>query len=184
MTTTQLNMTADDLWRKPDDGLRHELVRGELTTMAPAGGQHGRIAMAVGSTLMAHVRAKKLGAVLAGGTGFVIARDPDTVRAPDVAFISKEHVPAGGLPDGFIPFAPDIAVEVLSPSDAQLDVEEKIEQWLQAGTALVWVINPRGRKVTVHRTGHDPRVLRESDLLSGEDVCPGFSVKVSELFEG
>jgi Uma2 family endonuclease len=75
-------------------------------------------------------------------------------------------------------------VEVLSPSDTQVDVEEKIEQWLEAGTALVWVINPRGRTVTVHRAGRDPRVLRENDLLGGEDICPGFSVKVSELFEG
>jgi Uma2 family endonuclease len=184
MTTTQANMTADDLWRKPDDGLRHELVRGELTMMTPAGGLHGDIAGAVFLALAAHVKAKKLGKVLAAETGFIISRDPDTVRAPDAAFIAKEHVPAGGLPDGFIPFAPDIAVEVLSPSDTLLDVEEKIGQWLQAGTTLVWVVNPRGRTVTVHRTGRDPRVLRENDLLGGEDVCPGFSVKVSELFEG
>ena len=184
MTTTQLRMTADDLWRKPDDGLRHELVRGELTMMTPAGGPHGEVAIAVGAVLRTHVRAKKLGKVFGAETGFVIARNPDTVRAPDAAFLSKEHVPAGGLPDGFVPFAPDIAVEVLSPSDSHLDVEEKIEQWLQAGTALVWVVNPRGRTVTIHRSQRDPRVLRENDLLGGEDVCPGFSVKVSELFEG
>ena len=184
MTTTQASMTADDMWRKPDDGLRHELVRGELTMMTPAGGRHGKIAMAIGRILSTHVNANTLGEVVAAETGFIIARNPDTVRAPDVAFITKEHVPAGGLPVGFIPFAPDIAVEVLSPSDTQLDVEEKIDQWLQAGTALVWVINPRGRTVTVHRTGRDPRVLRENDLLSGEDVCPGFSVKVADLFEG
>jgi Uma2 family endonuclease len=182
MTTTQTNLTADDLWRMPDDGMRHELIRGELTMMTPAGGGHGKIAMRLGSRLERHVEAKHLGEVVAAETGFIIARNPDTLRAPDAAFISKEHVPAGGLPDGFIPLAPDIAVEVMSPSDSVLDVEEKIEQWLTAGTAMVWVVNPRGRMVTVHRSGRDPRILRGDDRLEGEDVCPGFSVKISELF--
>ena len=150
--------------------------------MTPAGSEHGKIAASVAILLGSHVRARKLGEVLAAETGFLIARNPDTVRAPDAAFISKDHVPPGGLPKGYAPFAPDIAVEVLSPSDSLLDVEEKIEQWLKAGTALVWVVNPRGRTVTVHRSGRDPRVLRESDALTGEDVCPGFSVQVGELF--
>jgi Uma2 family endonuclease len=183
MTPATLPMTADDLWRMADDGLRHELIQGELTMMAPAGGGHGEVVFTVGLLLGTHVRANRLGKVVAAETGFIIARDPDTVRAPDVAFIAKQHVPAGGLPANFIPFAPDIAVEVLSPSDSQLDVEEKIEQWIQAGTAMVWVVNPRSKAVTVHMRGRDPRVLRENDLLGGEDVCPGFSVRVGELFE-
>ena len=182
-TQTKVTMTADDLWRMPDDGQRHELVRGELTVMTPAGGGHGKIAMKLGRLLGTHVEARQLGEVVAAETGFLIARNPDTVRAPDAAFISKEHVPPDGLPEGFIPFAPDIAVEVLSPSDSQLDVEEKIEEWLKAGAALVWVVNPRGRTVTVHRSARDPRVLRGNDVLDGEDVCPGFSVKVAELFQ-
>jgi Uma2 family endonuclease len=182
MTTTQLTMTADDLWRRPDDGLRHELIRGELTSMPLAGGRHGEIAMSVGSMLLTHVRSRQLGEVLAGGTGFIVARHPDTVRAPDAAFISKERVPAGGLPEGFVPLAPDIAVEVLSPGDAQVEVDDKTEQWRKAGAAMVWVVNPRGRTVTVHRSGRDPRVLRENDVLVGEEVCPGFSVAVAELF--
>lgn len=182
MTTSQTTMTADDLWRMPDDGLRHELVQGELTVMTPAGGGHGKIAMTVGALLAAHVKSRQLGEVLAAETGFIIARNPDTVRAPDAAFIAKEHVPAGGLPEGFVPFGPDIAVEVLSPSDAQVDVEEKVEQWLQAGAAMVWVVNPRGRTVTVHRAGRDPRVLRDKDTLGGEEVCPGFSARVAEVF--
>ncbi len=150
--------------------------------MTPAGGGHGRIAMTIGAALSKHVKAKQLGEVVAAETGFLIARNPDTVRAPDAAFISKRHVPPGGLPEGFFPQAPDIAVEVLSPSDSHLDVEEKIEQWLQAGAALVWVVNPRGRSVTVYRSGRDPRILRENDVLTGEEVCAGFSVKVAELF--
>ncbi len=150
--------------------------------MTPAGGGHGRVAFTVGFLLGAHVKARRLGEVVAAETGFLIARNPDTVRAPDAAFIAAARVPADGLPAGFIPFAPDIAVEVLSPSDSQLDVEDKIEQWLGAGTAMVWVVNPRGRTVTVHRAGRDPRVLRDSDVLGGEEVCPGFSAKVAELF--
>ena len=182
MTTTQQTMTADDLWRMPDDGMRRELIRGELTVMTPAAWRHGEIAMTIGALLRAHVKANQLGTVLAAETGFFIARDPDTVRAPDAAFIAKERVPAGVRPDRFVPFAPDIAVEVLSPSDALVDVEEKVDQWLEAGTALVWVVNPRACTVTVHRKGRDPRVLRESDTLDGEDVCPGFSAPVAELF--
>lgn len=183
MTTTQTMMTADDLWRLPDDHMRHELIRGELTVMAPASTEHGRIAMALGSLLWTHVRARQLGEVMAAETGFLIGRIPDTVRAPDAAFVSKQRVPPGGLPKrGYAAIVPDIAVEVLSPDDAQVDVEEKVEQWLQAGAARVWVVNPRGRTVTVHRTGQDPRVLRENDMLEGEDVCPGFAVRVAELF--
>jgi Uma2 family endonuclease len=183
MTTTQHTMTADDLWRLPNDGMRHELVRGELTVMTPAAGRHGDVAMRVAFALMAHAQAQKLGKVLAAETGFLIARNPDTVRAPDAAFIAKNHVPPGGLPEGFVPFAPDIAVEVLSPSDALVEVEEKVDQWIEAGAALVWVVNPRRRTVTVHRKGRDPRVLRENDVLDGEDVCPGFSSPVAEFFQ-
>jgi Uma2 family endonuclease len=183
MTTTQLTMTADDLWRRPDDGLRHELVRGELTVMTPAGVEHGILAGRITILLGAHVKAKRLGEVLTAEAGFLITRNPDTVRAPDVAFVAKEHFPAAGLPKGFAPFPPDIAVEVLSPGDAQVDVEEKTEQWLQAGAAMVWIVNPRARTVTVHRKGRDPRVLRENDVLNGEEVCPGFSVRVGEFFE-
>jgi Uma2 family endonuclease len=183
MTTTQLTLTADELWRRPDDGLRHELVRGELTVMTPAGGEHGDIALAVGALLRAHVMARGLGRALGAETGFIIFRNPDTVRAPDAAFISKDRIPSGGLPKGYIPGVPDLAVEVLSPGDAQVEVEEKIDQWLQAGTAMVWIVNPRARTVTVHRKGRDPRILRENDVLSGEEVCPGFSVQVGEFFE-
>ena len=151
--------------------------------MAPAGGEHGGIAHRIALLLGIYVRAKRLGQVLAAETGFLIERDPDTVRAPDAAFIAKARIPAEGLPKRFIPFSPDIAVEVISPGDSLPDVEEKIEQWLGTGTALVWVVNPRNQTVTVHRTGRDPRILRREDTLGGEDVCAGFSAKVAEIFE-
>lgn len=183
MTIAQTTMTADDLWRMPDDGQRHELIKGELAMKPPAGGGHGDVAMAIGALLATHVRSNRLGKVVAAETGFIITRNPDTVRAPDAAFITKTRIPAMGLPSGFIPFAPDIAIEVLSPSDSQLDVEEKIEQWLAAGTAMVWVANPRNKTIAVHRARRDPHVLREGDLLSGDDVCPGFSIRVAEIFQ-
>lgn len=182
MTTTSAITTADELWRMADDGQRHELIRGELTMMAPAGGGHGEAAMTIGALLTVHVKQRSLGTAVAAETGFILSRNPDTVRAPDAAFIRRARVPAQGLPAGYIPFAPDIAVEVLSPSDTQIEVEEKVEQWLAAGTALVWVVNPRSKTVTVHRAGRDPRVLRENATLEGEDVCPGFAVKVADVF--
>jgi len=183
MATTQSNMTADDLWRLPEDHLRHELIRGQLTTMPLNSGEHGEIAMNVGVALSQHVRSRGLGAVLAGGCGFILARNPDTVRTSDISFISKERIAAGGIgiPEGFVPYAPDIAVEIVSHDESQVEIQERIEQWLQAGAAIVWVVNPRGRTVTVHRSGRDPRILRENDVLDGEDVCPGFSVRVAEF---
>jgi len=120
--------------------------------------------------------------VFAAETGFVLSRDPDTVRAPDVAFVSRQRIPASGIPDSYISAAPDLAVEVLSPDDRQVEVEEKIQQWLDAGTKAVWIVNPRRRTVTIHRAGADPRVLRESDTLPGDDVVPGFELKVAEIF--
>lgn len=182
MTISDRTMTADDLWRLPSDGQRHELVRGELRTMAPAGGGHGAVAMRLGSRLCVHVERERLGVVLAAETGFFIQRNPDTVRAPDVAFIAQDRIPAGGVPVKFIPFAPDLAVEVVSPGDTLVEVEEKVQDWLDAGTKLVWVVNSKRRTVTIHRASADLRVLRENDSLNGEDVVPGFSMRVGELF--
>lgn len=183
-TAVQTMVTAEDLWQMPGNGRGYQLSRGELIMVAPAGGGHGDVAYTVGFLLGMHVRANRLGKMVAAETGFVISRNPDTVRAPDAAFIAKAKIPAEGLPAGYIPFAPDIAVEVLSPSDTQIAVEEKTQQWLDAGTAMVWVVNPRRKTVTVHRAACDPRVLHEGDLLRGDEVCPCFEVKVAELFDG
>lgn len=137
--------------------------------------------MRLGSRLDSHVEKHALGVVLAAETGFIISRNPDTVRAPNAAFIAQARLLKEGLPQSFIPFAPDLAIEVLSPGDSQIDTEEKIQQWLNAGTTLVWVVNPRGRTVTIHKQNSDPRVLRESDTLCGENVCPGFALKVADI---
>src|SRR5919206_2667519 len=117
MATQRRLMTAEELWRMPDDGQRHELIAGELTTMPPSGFEHGRLTARLTASLSRHVRTHGLGEVLAAETGFLLARDPDLVRAPDVAFVSRERVAAAGEVAGYCPGAPDLAVEVVSPND-------------------------------------------------------------------
>jgi Uma2 family endonuclease len=150
--------------------------------MTPAGFDHGVVAMNLGAPLGQHVRAHRLGVVCGAETGFVLARDPDTVLAPDLAVVRQERLPQSGRPTTFWNGAPDLAVEVLSPSDTIFAVEEKVAAWLAAGTSLVWVVNPRSRAVTVHRPGRPPRTLLESETLDGEDVVPGFRLPVAEIF--
>ena len=182
MTTQTRPITADDLLRMPDDGFRYELVEGNLREMAPAGHQHGRIAINVSMPLAQHVKANNLGVVYAAETGFKLASNPDTVRAPDVAFVRRERVESVGDSEGFWPGAPDLAVEVVSPGDSYTDVEEKVFDWLDAGTRLVIVANPRKRLVTVYRSLTEVVVLTEADVLDGGDVVPGFTMPVKDIF--
>ena len=181
MSTQARPITVEDLWNMPGDE-RRELVRGELRTMAPAGSEHGAIIMNLAFALAAYVKQQKLGVVFGAETGFVLARDPDVVRGADVAFVQLSRIPATGLPKKFWEGAPDLAVEVVSPSDSLEAVEEKVDDYLNARTPLVWVVNPRRRTITVHRPGGDPKVLRETDTLTGEEVIPGFQCKVADAF--
>ena len=182
MATTHHLMTAEELLRLPDDGYRYELVRGELRRMAPAGHIHGRVAINVTTPLDRHVRAHDLGVVCAAETGFKLASNPDTVRAPDVAFIRRERVQEVGDAEGYWPGAPDLAVEVISPSDTFADVQEKVFDWLEAGTRMVILVMPRKRAVTVYRSLADMMMLTEHDMLDGGDVVPGWKIPVRELF--
>ncbi len=181
--TIQTGMTAEELWRLPDDGHRTELVNGELIRMTPAGAVHGGVSFRFAGALAVYLRSHPIGVGCIADTGFILARNPDTVRAPDTAFVAKERLPGGKLPRGFAPFAPDLAVEVLSPDDRASEVNEKIEQYLEAGTRLVVVADPKRRSVTVHRPGGEARRLGPEDVLDGGDVLPGFSIRVAELFE-
>lgn len=183
MSTTS-RVTAKELSELPDDGRRYELIEGEIREMTPSGGEHGGVAADLHCLLGSYVRQNKLGRTFIAEAGFTIAQDPDTVRAPDIGFVRKENLPAGPLPKGFFPAAPDLAVEVLSPNDKVSQVDEKVQAWLDAGTAMVWVVNPTGRNVTVYRSPKDVRVLTEDDPLDGEDVVSGFQCGVAELFSG
>jgi Uma2 family endonuclease len=182
MSTTKTLMTADELLHMPDDGHRYELIKGELLRIAPAGSEHGVTIMNIGIPLGHFVKTHDLGIVFGAETGFKIYSDPDTVRAPDVAFIHRDRIPESGVPKGYWPGVPDLAVEVISPGDTYTEVEDKVEEWLDAGTRMVIVANPRNRTLKVHRSRTEVILLMENDELDGGDVVPGFRVKVSELF--
>jgi len=182
MSTTVQSMTAADLLRLPSDGRRYELLRGALRQMAPAGPTHGRLAMRIAAHLFQHVEAHHLGTVYAAETGFQLTQDPDTVRAPDVAFVSQQRLEAVGEIEGYWPGAPDVAVEVISPSDRYTDVEDKVVEWLEAGSRMVIVVNPRQRSVTVYHSRTDTVRLTEEDALDGSDVVPGWQLPIKEVF--
>ena len=175
-------ITAEQLYELPDDGLNYELLRGTLVSEPVPGRIHGRTVARISQLLSNFVNAKRLGVVYTGDTGFVLARHPDTVRGPDVAFLSneRERETEGARP--YIPGAPDLAVEVVSPSDRTREVLGKVSDYLAAGSRIVWVVNPVREEVSVFRSPFAPRVLADTDLLDGEDVLPGFSVTIAEIF--
>ena|SRR5947208_1512729 len=175
-------MTADELLEMPDDGYRYELVKGELIQMSPTGDEHGQVTVALTGPLHMHVKKHNLGRVYAAATGFKLESAPDTVRAPDIAFVSSERVEATGTLTGFRSGAPDLVVEVLSPSDRIGRVEAKVKQWLETGARLVWVVSPKLKTVTVYRSLWDIVALTEKDTLDGGDVVPGFQIKVADIF--
>ena len=150
--------------------------------MAPAGGRHGQIAHTFSLFIGIHVRDRNLGRVFVAEIGFLLRRRPDTVRAPDVAFVAAERLGTEETPAGFLELAPDLVVEVVSPGDSAGAVRDKILDWLAAGTRLVWVIHPETRSVVAHRQGGSPETLSEEDILSGVPVLGDFTVRVSELF--
>ncbi|ABU57795.1 Uma2 family endonuclease [Roseiflexus castenholzii] len=177
-------ITAEDLAQMSFGEQRVELVRGEVITMAPAGAEHGEIAGFVFGILFSFVRAHNLGSLYAAETGFILARNPDTVRAPDVAFVASERAAQQRGRSGFFEGPPDLAVEVVSPSDTAEDVEAKVLDYLEAGARMVWIVRPRTRTVTVYHSLRAVQVLRPGDLLDGGDVLPGFAVPVAALFGG
>lgn len=175
-------MTAEELLSFSSEPYRTELVRGILRKMEPPGGEHGIIAMRVGGLLYNHVEANDLGQAYAAETGFILGRDPDTVRAPDAAFIARERAATIGRPVGYIPGPPDLAVEVNSPHDRPAAVAEKTAEWLRAGALAVVVLDPPTRTAHVHRAGAPVVTLCGDDPLDLGDVVPGWAPTVAELF--
>lgn len=183
MAVNQGLMTADELMRLPDDGQRHELVRGELRTMPPGGWEHGCESIKVAASLAPYGIRRKLGGVAGADTGFRLRTEPDTVRVPDLAFVRRERLPTGAVGRGYFLGAPDLAVEVISPNDLYTEVDEKVAEWLEHGAAMVLVVNPRRKAVAVHRLGQPVLILGEDDTLDGADVVPGWTMAVREIFD-
>ena len=182
MAIKEKTYTAEELLRLPDDGMRHELVEGEIRKMPPAGNKHGYLALKIASRLERHVEENSLGRTYAAETGFKIASDPDTVRAPDAAFVSCERVEKVGSVSGFWPGAPDLAVEVVSPGDTHAEVVEKSLAWLDAGCRMVLVAEPERKFVTVYRSREDIRILAGDEVVDGADVVPGWRLPVAGIF--
>lgn len=176
MTVATL-MTADELLRLPDDGWRYELVRGELKRMSPSGSRHGRVAANLIGSLIQYVKSNRLGVVYASEVGFRIAKTPDTVRAPDAAFVRAERAKDS---IGFFEGAPDVAFEVISPSDSYTEVGAKTLQWLRAGVRAVVVVDPETKIVRIHRPGG---VTEATDAIEIEDVLPGWRMPLAEVFD-
>ena len=167
-------MTAADLAALPDSGRRYELVRGELHEMPPPRYRHGATVGRVCVALTTYVEAHQLGEVLCGDTGFLLERDPDTVRAPDVSFMHIDRIPKGPERDRYLDTPPDLAVEVLSPDDRPGPIAAKVHAYLRAGVRMVWLVDPRGGDVQVFTAEGPPRTYGPIDEVDGDPVLPGF----------
>ena len=175
-------LTADDLLRLDAQGVRGELIRGALIKMAPAGHRHGKIITRLVMRLGVFIEPRGLGTLTASDSGVWLERDPDTVREPDVAFFSAARIPLDADIPGYAEVAPDLVVEVVSPTDRLAAVNDKALMWLRYGARLVWVVHPDARVVDVHREGHPVAALGENDALDGSDALPGFACPVREIF--
>ena len=175
--------TADQLFERPDDGNRYELVKGELHMMSPSGWKHGQTVGILHTLLGGHIRKNRLGEIFGAETGFRLAENPDTVRAPDIAFIAKKNLPEHEPQEGFWPGAPDLAIEVLSPSDRAGQVAEKIQAWLDAGVTQVWIVDPRLKTIAVYRSTSSAVLVAADQQLDLGDILSGFVLDMSEVFE-
>ena len=175
-------VTADELLDISARGEnRYELIHGKVRTMPPAGDEHGFTTSSVNARIHIYTEDHHLGYVFAAETGFLLERNPDLVRAPDVGFVRGERV-KGKLTGKYFPGAPDLAVEVVSPNDRADEVQEKVQDWLSHGTQLVWVVEPKSRTVTVYRPDGTANVLQATDTLDGEEVLPGFRFPLQRLW--
>lgn len=181
MATTKL-MTAEDLWEMGEDGRFCELIRGELVCTSPASGRYGKIGVRIATLLDLHASKTKQGDVFSEA-GFILARDPYTLLVPDAAFVRAERAPSQEEQKGFLEFAPDLVVEVLSPSERPSEYTTKLVTYLNAGVTTVWYVDVEDRSITTHTTGQTPRTLTTDDEIDGGEVLPGFNTPVAAFFE-
>lgn len=175
-------LTAEALAALSDDGFQYELVRGKLIKMPPSSSPSSIVALRLAVRAGSFIDQHRLGLYGGADWGLLLNRNPDTVRAPDFAFIRADRVPSSGVPRGYWPGAPDLVVEVVSPSDRFTDVIDKVHDYLDAGARLVWVLDPEKRRTYVFTLGRAPSVLPEDGVLDGEDVLPGFRLPLSDLW--
>jgi Uma2 family endonuclease len=181
---TNVRLTAEDLWRMAPADVRRELVNGEIVEMPLNNARHGEVAMMLGQALIQHVKRCGGGKVV-GEVGFVLQLpyDREQVRCPDVAVVSDARLAGRPLPEKFFPGPPDLAVEILSPTDVSVYVQQKVRDYLEAGARLVWLLVPQSKTATVYRSDGSARLLRERDNLEGEDILPGFTLRLSDLYD-
>jgi Uma2 family endonuclease len=176
--------TEDDLLRldDEDDGYQYELVRGELRQMSPASPLHGEYEGTLFVAIFQYLKANPLGRVYPGDTGFKLRVNPVTIRSPDIAFVAQERLPADR--SGFPLLAPDLVVEIISPSETAKSIAEKVSDYLQAGTRLLWLVYPQQQEVQEYRPDHPFHIYRmqDDDELDGREVLPGFRYALRELF--
>jgi Uma2 family endonuclease len=181
MKQTTRAVTADELLRMSADGVHRELIRGEVREMPPPGEEHGWVTEKLNVIVGHFILAGKRGRFVASETGFILERNPDTVRAPDFAFTRAERL-VGPASKKYATVPPDLVIETVSPNDRPGEIAEKVAAWLRWGVRLVWVVDPEARTVTVHRSEREPVVLREGQFLDGEDVLSGFRVSIDEIW--
>lgn len=177
-------VSVEELWEMPEvPGKPFELVDGEVVEVSPASARHGLIAGVVHDAIRLLVRRQDLGIVIGDNVGSVLRHDPDHVRAPDVSFLAWDSVPEGDDLDRFVQGPPTLTVEIVSPHDRANDIRERVQDYLEAGTKQVWALWPQRNSVSVCNPGADTRELGHDAGLDGGDVLPGFTVRVSDLFE-
>lgn len=179
MATTSL-ITAEEIERLPEDE-RFELIRGERREVSPTSGRHGSMQVRLGARLFPWAEAKQSGE-LYSETGFLITRDPDTLLAPDLAFVRAEHVLPEANQDGFLAQIPDLVVEIVSPSDSHSEVVDKVMTYLRAGVTVVWEVDPRRRRIIVWNNDQTVQELKPGDIVGGGNILPGFQLPVADLF--
>jgi Uma2 family endonuclease len=180
----QALLTAAWLADTPDGMFQRELDEGELILMAPAGGEHGFLEMRLAGLLFAEVENRRLGVLFSSAMGFLLQRNPDTVRCPDIAFVRKQRLPLPYAKEGgYVEGAPDLAVEIQSPSQSPADLEKKIHQYFAAGTNTVWWIHPRRRQARIHEVSGAVKTIDPEGFLEASEVLPGVRIALRAIFE-
>jgi Uma2 family endonuclease len=179
VTVQEKQLTVEEFWHLYE-GKPFELVRGDVIEIMPGVYKHGSVANRVGTKLRVFVDANPLGDVVGAETGFQLSAK--TLRAPDAAFITNAKLQTITEPNKYLPFAPDLAVEVVSPNDSAVEVQDKVNLYLSAGTAIVWLLYPNLQQAVVHRADRTSKTVFSDGILEGEDLLPGLVIRVSDLF--